>query len=63
MDTQATKMRPAIEAMMVRDSLEFPIIKLKSVRTIASELGAILDRKYITRADREHKTITVIRIS
>lgn len=54
-------MRPMIEAMMVSETLEFPIIKLKSVRTIASELGAMHDRRYVTRSDREHKTITVTR--
>lgn len=63
MNTTPAKIRPAIANMMVKDELEFPIIKLKSVRTMASELGAMLDRKYITRADREHKTITVMRIS
>ena len=35
------KIRPAIMAMAVGETIEFPIAKLKSVRTQASEIGAI----------------------
>ena len=37
------KIRPAIMAMAVGETIEFPIAKLKSVRTQASEIGAITD--------------------
>jgi hypothetical protein len=54
--------RPALVAMKVGDSLEFSIKKLKSVRTQASELGAIMDRRYATRMDRFEGTVKVIRV-
>lgn len=34
------KIRPAIMAMAVGETIGFPIAKLKSVRTQASEIGA-----------------------
>ncbi len=34
---------------------------MKSVRTQASELGAIHNRQYTTKTDREARTITVKR--
>jgi hypothetical protein len=39
----------------------FPISRMKSVRTQASELGAILNRQYTTRTDRVNGTIVVAR--
>lgn len=35
------KIRPALTALKIGESITFPISKLKSVRTQASELGAI----------------------
>lgn len=35
------KIRPALVALEVGDAIVFPISRLKSVRTQASELGAI----------------------
>lgn len=37
------KIRPALTALKIGESITFPISKLKSVRTQASELGAIQD--------------------
>ena len=36
--------------------------RLKSVRTQASELGAIYNRQFKTKTNRENQTITVKRI-
>ena len=58
-----TKIRPALVAMEVGESLEFPLEKMKSVRTQASELGIILNRQFKTRTNRETHTIVVTRIS
>lgn len=58
-----TKIRPALVAMEVGESLEFPVEKMKSVRTQASELGIILNRQFKTRTNRETHTIVVTRIS
>lgn len=55
------KMRPQLVALAVGDSIVFPIEKLKSLRTQASELGAILNRHFTTVTDRQARTITIIR--
>ena len=51
----------ALVALEVGDEITFPISRLKSVRTQASELGAIYNRQFKTRTDREKQTITVMR--
>ncbi len=57
------KIRPMLTALEVGDAVVFPISRLKSVRTQASELGAILNRRFKTKTNRENQTITVSRIS
>lgn len=57
------KIRPALTALEVGDAVVFPISRLKSVRTQASELGAIFNRRFRTKTNRENQTITVSRIS
>ena len=54
------KIRPALVALEVGDSVTFHISRLKSVRTQASELGAIHNRQLKT--NREEQTIIVKRI-
>ena len=55
------KIRPIIQGLAVEASYEFPIEKLKSVRTQASELSAILDRRFTTWTDRERRIIAIKR--
>ena len=57
------KIRPALTALEVGDAVVFPISRLKSARTQASELGAIFNRRFKTKTNRENQTITVSRIS
>lgn len=57
------KIRPALTALEVGDAVVFPISRLKSVRTQASELGAIFNRRFKTKTNRENQTIIVSRIS
>lgn len=57
------KIRPALVALEVGDAAVFPISRLKSVRTQASELGAIFNRVFKTKTNRTNQTITVSRIS
>ena len=57
------KIRPALTSLEVGESATFPILRLKSVRTQASELGAIYNRQFKTKTDRENQTITVTRVS
>ena len=56
------KIRPALTALKIGESITFPISKLKSVRTHASELGAISNWQYQTQTNSEYMTITVKRI-
>lgn len=63
MDTSTEKVRPVLANMEVGQTVTFGIEKMKSIRTQASELGAIMDRRYKTRTDREDRTITVKRLS
>ena len=56
------KIRPALTALEVGGTVTFHISRLKSVRTQASELGAIYNRQFKTKTNRETQTITVKRI-
>ena len=48
------KIRPALTALEVGDAVVFPISRLKSVRTQASELGDIFNRRFKTKTNREN---------
>lgn len=63
MNEISTKIRPALVSLEVGESMEFPIEKMKSVRTQASELGMILNRQFKTRTNRVTHTIMVTRVS
>ena len=56
------KIRPVLTALEIGGEVTFPISRLKSVRTQASELGAIFNGLFKTRTDRENQTITVKRV-
>ncbi len=61
MDEKITKLRPALYEMAIGETLRFPLTRLKSVRTSASELGMMYERQYTTKTDRVSKTIEVTR--
>jgi len=63
MTDNTQKIRPALVELQVGETISFPISRLKSVRTQASELGAIYERQFKTKTDRVAKTIEVSRIS
>ena len=56
------KISPALTALKEGGTVTYPISRLKSVRTQASELGAIYNRQFKTKTNRETQTITVKRI-
>lgn len=56
------KIRPVLTALEIGDTVSFPITRLKSVRTQASELGVIYNRQFKTKTDREKRVIIVKRI-
>lgn len=55
------KIRPALADLAPGQHIDFDLARLKSVRTQASELGAILNRVYTTRVDRDERIIRVTR--
>ncbi len=55
------KLRPALANMEVGQTRTFPIEKMKSVRTQASELGMMYGRQYTTKTDRVTREIYVTR--
>ncbi len=55
------KIRPVLADMKIGDVAVFHISRLKSVRTQASELGAMFNRTYATSTSREAQTIEVTR--
>ena len=61
MTENVQKIRPLLLSMNVGESVVFPISRLKSVRTQASELGAIYERKYVTKMNRDDRTVEVFR--
>lgn len=63
MENFTQKIRPTLFEMAVGDTVKFPIIRLKSVRTQASELGIMYERQYTTKTDRVEKIIEVTRIA
>ena len=63
MNENVEKIRPVLVSLEVGASVSFPISRLKSVRTQASELGAIYNRQFKTKTDRNNQTITVTRVS
>jgi len=63
MTENVLKIRPALVELKVGETISFPISRLKSVRTQASELGAIYEGQFRTKTDRVAKTIEVTRVS
>lgn len=63
MNENVEKIRPVLVSLEIGASVSFQISRLKSVRTQASELGAIYNRQFKTKTDRNNQTITVTRVS
>lgn len=55
------KIRPILVGLQPGEAHPFPIERLKSVRTQASEISMIYDRKFKTETSRADRTITVTR--
>lgn len=51
-----------ISALRLNETALFPVEKLTTVRTLSSNLGLVLDRKFKTRVIRAHRQIEVKRI-
>lgn len=63
MDNDKPKVRPILANMEVGESATFPIEKMKSIRTQATEIGAIKGVTFKTKTNRVERTIEVKRIS
>lgn len=62
MEQNLLKIRPTLQTLKPGESIAFPIIRMKSVRTQASELGMLYKRKYTTKINRELEIILVKRV-
>lgn len=63
MEDIAQKIRPTLMDMAVGDTVKFPITRLKSVRTQASELGMMYERQFTTKTNRTERTVEVTRVA
>lgn len=63
MEENPSKIRPVLKEMAIGEKKSFPIERLKSVRTQASELSAIMDRRFTTRTDRVARVIEIGHLS
>ena len=63
MNNANEKIRPVLMDLPIGGSHTFPIIRMKSVRVQASELGAMYGRQYTTATNRADGTIVVKRLS
>lgn len=63
MKEKVVKMKPAIEAMKVGESLSFPLLRLMSVRATVSAVAMMMDRRYKTSADKTSRKVNVMRVS
>lgn len=61
MAKRTSKIRQEIEDMKVGDEKSFPIIRMRSIRTWASEFGIMFRRKYTTRTSSDEGLIYVLR--
>lgn len=62
MEQNLLKIRPTLMTLEPGESFAFPLTRMKSVRTQASELGMLYNRKYTTMTDRNLEIILVKRI-
>ena len=51
-----------IREMAVGQRLSFPLDRLAVVRTYASEIGLVMNRRYKTFADRDTRSVVVTRV-
>ena len=63
MEDIVQKIRPTLMNMAVGDTVRFPITRLKSVRTQASELGMMYERQFTTKTNRIERTVEVTRVA
>lgn len=52
----------SLKMLSVGDSISFSIVKLMSVRAIASNLSLMMGRRYTTRVSRQERVIIVTRL-
>lgn len=52
-----------LKEMNAGEMRAFPIERYPSIRSSASQIGMVMDRKYTIKADREARTVSVTRVS
>lgn len=61
--SEKVSMRSIIDGLEVGQEASFPLLRLSSVKSTASDLGMIRERTYSTRVSRSERLIYVSRIS
>lgn len=51
-----------IRALKVNEEVHFPVAKLTTVKTCASNMGLVTGRRFTTSIDREQGVISVTRV-
>lgn len=51
-----------IRALEVNEEVHFPVAKLPTVKTCASNMGLVTGRRFTTIVDREQGVISVVRV-
>lgn len=62
MEENQVTVNATLRGMEIGGMATYPIVKMKSIRVQATELGVILSRKYKTALNRKAGTITVTRV-
>ncbi len=58
-----SELNEPIKALGVGEEIGFPVERIQTVRVLASNLGAVLQRTYSTFRSKDGKTVRVKRIS
>ena len=62
MTEQKIPLRPQIRALSLGQTIDFPILRMPTVKSTCTDLGIIYSRKFKTKLNREQGIITVTRI-
>ena len=60
--SEGTPLRATLKSMSIGDIVCFPVCKMSVVRSMVSNLGYELERRYTTKHNRENKTVDVTRV-
>lgn len=62
MDNFSLSTREKIASLEIGGTITFNLEKMNMVRSTASQLGLLMNRRYKTKTSRENRTINVMRV-